>query len=159
MGWQFKREEPISFDVIPEGKHRIRIKEVEAKKSKSGNDMLEFKFEVSGYNSLLYNYITFLNDRPEITNRMLTAFFDSFAGIKEGDFKFAHWIGQVGACVVKKDEDNPDRTKLSYFIAANKQTDLPPWKEPDQSSAPATTPASIPAGFAEVGADDSDLPF
>lgn len=158
MPWNFQREESTGFDQIPVGKHRIRIKEVEAKKSKSGNDMLEFKFEVSGFNTLLYHYITFLNDRPEITNRMLTAFFDSFAGIKEGDFKFAHWLGQVGACVVKPDKDDPDKTKLSYFITADKQGDLPAWRDP--ASTPATsTSASIPAGFAEVEADDSDLPF
>jgi hypothetical protein len=161
MGWQFQREESTPFEAIPVGKHRIRVKSVEAKQSKNGNDMLEFKFEVSGHNSLLYHYITFLNDKPEINNRMLTQFFDAFAGIKEGDFKFAHWIGQVGACMVKADKDDAEKTKLSYFISADKQGDLPPWKEPAQSTqTPATggASASIPAGFSEVE-DDSDLPF
>ena len=158
MAWQFKREE-AKFEQIPEGIHRIRIKSVEAKKSKNGNDMLEFQFEVSGYNLLLYNYITFLNDKPEITNRMLTQFFDAFAGIKEGDFKFSHWIGQVGACMVKKDKDDPDKTRLSYFINADKQSGLPPWVEPERNSTPAPASPAIPAGFAEVEVEDSDLPF
>lgn len=157
MAWQFQREEQ-TFEQVPEGKHRIRVKDVEATKSKAGNDMLKLTFEVSGCNQVLFHYITFLNDHPEITNRMLTSFFDGFAGIKEGDFKFDHWRGQVGACMVKVDKDNPDRTKLSYFINADKQGDIPPWKEPTGAT-PSQTPASqaIPAGFEEVS--DSDLPF
>ena len=151
MGWQYKREESTPrFEQIPEGKHRIRIKNVEAKQSKAGNDMLEFQFEVSGYSTILYHYITFLNDKPEITNRMLTNFFDSFKDIPEGNFKFSTWTGKVGACVVAKDKNDETRTRLSYFIVADKQGDLPQWKEPNSSG--------IPDGFQEVDGD-SDLPF
>lgn len=150
MGWNFQREESRGFEQIPVGKHRIRVKSVEAAKSKADNDMLVMQFEVSGHDTILYHYITFLNDRPEITNRMLTQFFDSFKDIKEGDFKFKNWIGKVGACVVAQDKNDSERTKLSYFIAADKQGDLPPWKEPS---------GGVPEGFEEVQADDSDLPF
>lgn len=151
MGWNFKREEQ-TFEQCPVGKHRIRVKSVEAAKSKNGNDMLAMQFEVSGMDVILYHYITFLNDKPEITNRMLTSFFDSFKDIKEGDFKFANWIGRVGACMVTEDKNDSSKTRLSYFIAADKQGDLPPWKEPNSGSAtPTTTP--VPE------ASDSDLPF
>lgn len=151
MAWQYQREESTpQFEQIPEGKHRIRIKSVEAAQSKAGNDMLVFQFEVSGYNSVLYHYITFLNDKPEITNRMLTNFFDSFKDIPEGNFKFSTWTGKVGACVVAKDKNDPNRTRLSYFIAADKQKELPAWKEPNSDA---------PAGFEEVSESDSDLPF
>lgn len=152
MPWNYQREESRDFAQVPEGKHRIRIKSVEAAKSKSGNDMLAMQFEVSGINLILYHYITFLSDRPEITNRMLTQFFDSFKDIKDGDFKFANWIGKVGACMVTKDKNDPERTRLSYFISADKQADLPAWKEPGTGS-------SQLDGFEEVGVSDSDLPF
>lgn len=153
MGWDYKRTESDNFEQIPEGKYRVRIKEVTAEKSKSGNDMLKIVLNVSGYNQLLFHYITFLNDKPEITNRMLTQFFDSFKDIPEGNFKFSTWAGKVGACVVAKDKNDPTRTRLSYFIAADKQSDLPMWKEPD-----AKTNVPNLEGFEELPTD-SDLPF
>ena len=128
--WDYKREEQ-TFEPIPEGEHRIRIKSADKAISTSGNDMIAFQFEVSGYNSLLYHYIVFLDDRPEITNRMLTQFFDSFKDIEDGDFNMRNWIGKVGACVVKHEEYNGNKTaKVRYFLKADKQEGLPQWKEP-----------------------------
>lgn len=133
MAWNYQREE-TQFEVIPEGQYRIRIKSAEKAQSKSGNDMLALQFEVSGSNSILYHYIVFLSDRPEITNRMLTQFFDSFKDIPEGEFDTSKWIGKVGACKVKHDEYNGNKTaKVSYFIKADKQGDLPAWEEPKKS--------------------------
>jgi hypothetical protein len=131
MAWEFKREANTGFTTaIPEGKHRIRIKSADKAVSKSGNDMLVLQFDVSGYNVTLYHYITFMTDKPEITNRMLTQFFDSFKDIEEGDFDTNHWIGKVGACTVKHEEYNGNvNAKVGYFIKADKQDELPPWKE------------------------------
>lgn len=153
MGWQYERTESEGFAQVPVGKHRVRIKEVTAEKSKSGNDMLKIILEVSGTNLLLFHYITFLNDRPEITNRMLTNFFDSFKDIQEGNFKFTQWAGKVGACMVSPDKNDADKTRLSYFIAADKQDELPPWQEPSNSG------GGVPDGFEEVTPSDDDLPF
>lgn len=134
MDWNYERNEQ-TFAPIPEGAHRIRIKSAEKAVSKSGKDMLALQFEVSGYNSLLYHYIVFMDDRPEITNRNLTQFFDSFTAIKEGDFNMVNWIGKVGACMVKHDEyDGQKSAKVRYFIKADKQDELPQWKEPGTSS-------------------------
>ena len=130
--WEYKREEQ-AFEQVPVGKHRIRILSAEKAISKNGNDMLALQFEVSGMNNILYHYIVFLNDRPEITNRMLTQFFDSFKDIEEGNFNMVNWIGKVGACKVNVDKNDPDRTRLSWFIPADKQDELPPWKEPEIS--------------------------
>lgn len=152
MAWQFKREEP-DFPQIPEGNYRIRIKSADKAISKSGNDMLTLQFDVSGYNQVLYHYIVFLDDRPEITNRMLTQFFDSFAGIKEGDFDMSHWIGQVGACKIKHDEyDGKPRARISYFIKADKAQDLPPWKDATGRL------VDDGDGFMSVNGDVDDLP-
>lgn len=147
MSWDYKREEQ-TFEPIPEGAHRIRIKSADKAISSSGNDMIAFQFEVSGYNSLLYHYIVFLDDRPEITNRNLTQFFDSFKDINDGDFNMSNWIGKVGACVVKHDEYNGQKNaKVRYFLAANKQDDLAPWREPNSEASPSPM------------FDESDLPF
>lgn len=156
MAWDYKREESSGFDTqIPEGKHRIRIKSAEKKVSKTGNDMLALQFEVSGHKGLLFHYIVFMQDKPEITNRKLTQFFDSFAGIPEGDFDTSHWIGKVGACVVKHEDYNGSKTaRVSYFLSREKQDELPNWTEPDGT----TTDA---AGFMNIpdGAGDDGCPF
>lgn len=133
MSWTFKREENTGYRTsIPEGKHRIRIKSADKAISRNGNDMLTLQFEVSGYVPVLYHYIVFMNDKPEITNRMLTQFFDSFKDIPEGEFDTSKWIGKVGACTVKHEEYNGNiNAKVGYFIPANKQEDLPPWKNAD----------------------------
>ena len=129
MAWEFKREE-TQFPVLPEGNYRIRIKSADKAMSKNGNDMLVLQLEVSGSSKILYHYIVFMNDRPEITNRMLTQFFDSFKDIPEGDFNMANWIGKVGACHIKHEEyQGQTRERISYFIHAGKQGDLPPWVE------------------------------
>lgn len=135
MSWEYKREEQ-TFQPIPVGKHRIRVKSAEKAQSKSGNDMLALQFDVSGYNSTLYHYITFMKDKPEVTNRMLTQFFDSFKDIPEGEFDTSKWVGKVGACVVKHEEWNGNQNaRISYFLASDKQTDLPAWKEPEGGGA------------------------
>lgn len=157
MSWSYEREER-KFEVLPEGVYRIRVRSAEKAVSKSGNDMLVLQFEVSGSNAILYHYITFMDSRPEITNRMLTSFFDSFKDIAEGDFNMQNWIGKVGACKVKHEEYNGDTTaKLSYFIHKDKQGDLPPWKEPENSEGSAGTKSSI-EGFADA-TDIGDVPF
>lgn len=153
MSWQFKREEQ-QFDIIPEGRHRIRIKSADTAMSKNGNDMIVFQFEVSGYRGIIYHYITFMNDKPEITNRLLTQFFDSFKDIPEGDFDMANWVGKAGACTIKHEEYNGDeRAKIGYFIPADKAKNLPPWKNPDGS-----TPPKVDAdGFLEVSDVEEDF--
>lgn len=154
MSWSYKREDSQEFKTnVPEGIHRIRIKSAEKTTSKNGNDMLALQFEVSGYNTILYHYIVFLNDRPEITNRMLTQFFDSFKGIDEGDFDTNHWIGQVGACKVKHEEYNGNvNAKVSYFVSSDKQGDLPNWRD-------AYGTETDSDGFMKVPDDETPLPF
>lgn len=158
MAWQFQREEQSFNTKIPEGKHRIRIKDAEKAISKTGNDMLVLKFDVSGYNATIYHYITFMADRPEITNRMLTQFFDSFKDIAEGDLNMQNWIGKVGACTIKHEEYNGNiNAKISSFIAKEKQGDLPAWKEPETgNSAPVPTDAN---GFMTVDTSAEEFPF
>ena len=163
MVWNYKREESKGFDSnVPEGDHRIRIKSAEKAQSKnSGNDMLALQFDVSGYNETLYHYIVFLKDKPEITNRMLTQFFDSFAGIPDGEFDTQKWIGKVGACRVKHDEYNGNtKSKVHYFIPADKQSGLPAWKETSGNSAAGAPSVTDPNGFMQFDPNNvGEIPF
>lgn len=138
MAWEYKRQER-QFPIIPEGDYRIRIYAADKAVSKKGRDMLTLQFEVSGRNEILYHYIVFLDDKPEITNRMLTQFFDSFKDIPDGDFNIKDWIGKVGACHIKHEESDYNggtvQHKLHYFIDASKQDSLPAWQEPKHSPA------------------------
>lgn len=162
MSWSYQREESTGFETrIPEGKHRVRIKSAEKAVSSSGNDMLVLQMDVSGFNETLYHYITFMKDNPSMTNRMLTQFFDSFKDIPDGQFDMSKWIGKVGACVVKHDEYNGNqKSKVSSFIPADKQGDLPAWQEPSGAAATTSTPAveTDADGFMVVP-DSSDMPF
>lgn len=146
MAWQFRREEP-EFTELEPGKYRLMIVDAEMAVSKSGNDMLVLKFKVSGTERNLWNYITFLDDRPEITNRMLTQFFDSF-GIEDGNFDLKSYVGKVGGAQVKHEvgTDGVERAKISYFLSKKQQESLSPWK----GDAPV-----VPAKPDE----DDDLPF
>lgn len=158
MAWEYKREES-QFAVLPEGQYRIRVRSAEKAQSKSGNDMLTLQFDVSGSNTILYHYIVFLQDRPEITNRMLTQFYDSFKDIPEGNVNLTSWLGQVGACKVKHEEYNGNKTaKISYFIKADKQSELPPWKEPSNNVRPERGDGKDFTSVADA-LEDEGLPF
>lgn len=154
MGWQFKRTER-TFDEIPEGQYRVRILNAEKAISRnSGNDMLVLTLEVSGQHSALWNYITFLPDKPEITNRMLTQMFDAF-GIEDGNFNLASYIGKAGAAQIKHDEQG--RAKLHYFLKKGSEAEmsLPPFKSVrnDTGNAP-TTPSGEWTPVTEGQLDD-----
>lgn len=157
MAWEYKREER-KFEVLPEGKYRVRIREADKAISKKGNDMLVLQLNVSGSAKVLYHYIVFMDDRPEITNQRLTEFFDSFKDIPEGDFNMTNWIGKVGAAVIKHDEYNGEtRERISYFIRADKQGDLPPWKEVSGNAPKLNIPKNDE--FIPVEGMDLDVPF
>ena len=60
--WNFKREE-VQFEQIAVGDHRAIITDVQRKTSRSGKDMLELTFAVSGYKATIRSWIVFLEDR------------------------------------------------------------------------------------------------
>lgn len=127
MAWDYKRVER-TYEEIPEGRYRVRILNAEKAISKnSGNDMLVLTLEVSGQHSSLWSYISFLPDKPEITNRMLTQMFDAF-GIEEGNFNLASYVGKAGAAQIKHDEQG--RAKLHYFLNKGSEAEksLPPFE-------------------------------
>lgn len=158
MSWNYQRDESTGFKPIPEGEYRIRIKAAEKAVAKTGKDMLSLTFEVSGHNSKLFHNIVFLPDRPQITNRNLTQFFDSFKDIPEGDFNTANWVGKIGACRVKHEEYNGNtRAAIQWFIHRDKQGNLPAWVEPENGS-DAVMGASQPSVNVPANVDE-ECPF
>lgn len=165
MSWNYQREESKGFETrIPEGAHRVRIRTAEKKVSSTGNDMIVLELDVSGYAETLYHYIPFLVNNPQVTNGKLSQVYDSFKDIVEGDGDLSHWVGKTGACTVKHEDYNGSmKSKVGYFIRADRQTALPAWKEPERVTA---TPAPAPAiqtdadGFASIpDSVAAELPF
>lgn len=131
MAWKFERTES-QFPQIPEGKYRCIITNAEMTVSRnSGNDMMKLELAINGYDQKLWNYIVFLDDRPEITNRMLTQFFDAFQ-IEEGNFDVRSYIGKAGGVKIKHETYNgEDRARVQYFLSRKQTDELPAWKGGD----------------------------
>jgi len=152
MAWNYQRTE-TQFEEIPAGRYRALIDSAEKAVSQNGNDMLVIKMRVSGQTSSIWYYISFLEDRPEITNRMLTQLFDSF-GIEEGNFNLQSYIGKAGGIQVKHDDQG--RARISYLLSKKQQEELPPFA----GDAPKLPPKVGDNGFMEIPEEgDDDIPF
>ena len=135
INWNFDAADvEEGFPLIPVGDYRVRIAAANEKVSKSGNDMIELKLDVSGQTGSLFTYIVFLPDNTTMTNTNLKRLWDSF-GIESGNLNTATWIGKVGAVRVKHEEYLGDLSaKVSYFIERKKQDKLPAWVEKSGSA-------------------------
>lgn len=142
--WNYTRVE--SKEEVPVGEYRIRIYDAEKMISKNtGREMIKLTFEVSGFAyAKLYHYVVFLDDRPQVTNRNLTQIYDCF-NIPEGNFVLKSWIGKVGGCKVKHDDEG--YAKVQYFLTRKQQEMLPPWEDPNEVNS------------ADISVSDDDLPF
>lgn len=145
MDWKFEEKEN-EFKKVPAGKHRLRIESATLKTSKKGNEMVEIAMSISGYSQMVWFYLVFLEDYPDITNRNLTAIYDSF-GIEKGNMNFDSWKGKVGAGQLKYDEN--EYLKVHYFIKKEAQAGLPSWVEPNSEEAVGEY----------ITVEEDDLPF
>ena len=155
MAWNYERKEN-NLGKIPAGRHRLRIEDAEMTESKAGNDMIKLTLSVSGQSRTMWDYIVFMEDKPEITNGKFTAIYDSF-GIPEGEFDLSKWVGAVGAGQTKIDEN--DYEKVQYYIKKDKQGDLPNWVEPKLPESVRESKSSGTGGYPLPKEDDEDLPF
>lgn len=137
-----------NFELIPEGKYRVRIEEaVEMVSQNTGRDMVKLKLKVSGFTSSLWHYIVF---GTEYTDKNLRDFWNSF-GIEINNLNLNSWIGKTGACQVKHEEyEGKKNAKVHYFCKAD---GLPAWQE----NAPATPAAPAPVAAQPVG--DEEYPW
>ena len=134
MAWNYSEQDyRESKQTIPAGKHRVRISAIVPKVSKKGSLMYEIALDVSGLPFRLRDYLVFMEDNAKMTNAKIGAICHSFGVSPVGlnpETVPAGWVGAVGAADVVLDEE--ERPKVRYYIDKEKQTDLPPWKEPER---------------------------
>ena len=150
--WTFdaNQYEEQDFSIIPAGDHRVRIADVEEKISKSGNEMYEITFEVSGHNSKLWFYLVLDQSDPKKTNQRIGDFFNSFGITTHALGSGKQWIGKVGAVRVKHEEYNGNMSaKVAFVLNRKNQEKLPP----AQFSGTAVAPTPMAA------VSDEELPF
>ena len=138
--WTFdaNQYEEQDFSIIPAGDHRVRIADVEEKVSKSGNEMYEITFEVSGHNSKLWFYLVLDQGDPKKTNQRIGDFFNSFGITGHALGTGKQWIGKVGAVRVKHEEYNGNMSaKVAFVLNRKNQEKLPPAKFSGAAAAPA----------------------
>lgn len=133
ISFQFNASEyeERSFQLIPEGNHRIRISDVVEKTYSTGKEGLAMTFDVSGYSSKIFFNLVFDPNNSKLTNQKIGEFMKSF-GITNPDLNaYPKWVGMVGACRVKHREYNGEkRADVHYFIDRGRQSSLPAWREP-----------------------------
>lgn len=159
INWNFDESqvEERSFEVVPVGKHRVRIESAEECTSSKGNDMIKVVMQVSGMAAKLFHYIVFMPDNTQLTNTKLAEFWDSF-GIPKGNLSTGSWVGKIGACKVKHEEYNGEPSaKVSYFLHKKDQDALPAWQEPKGIASVSGAPNVSADDF--VDADDGENPF
>ena len=161
MLWQYKKEDfnPNSFDIIPEGKYRVRIEKAEEQISRSsGKPMIKLTLAVSGYNSLLWAFqVLDDSDREheKMTNQRLGTIFNSFS-IPEGNMNIEDWVGKSGGAFIKhqKDAQGKERAGIGYFLFRNEVDKLPAWQDKQ--------PAPINPDMMDFSGNNSnpyDIPF
>ena len=124
MSWGYEREEYQNEAL--KGNYRCVITDVEegvtGPNSKvPGTPMITITVKPSGTSFKVKHRIV----QNDYFNRNMTAFFDAFPDIEEGNFTFVEWIGCEGAA--KFGEDQKGYTELVRFITPDKAADLPPF--------------------------------
>ena len=110
-----------NFELIPEGDHRVRIKNVVEKVFSTGNEGFEITLDVPGYNSKLWYYLILDSMEPAKTNQRLGMFFDSFNVCDFDLSHFENWIGRDGAVRVKHNIYNGKKTASVLFCLSRSQ--------------------------------------
>jgi hypothetical protein len=78
----------------------------------------------------------------------MTAIFDAFPQIGEGNFEFPSWTGAIGAVKLKPDGDY---LKVHYYLRPDEAKDLPAWQ--------GKVPEKQEVVTLETPDPDDDLPF
>lgn len=156
--WNFdpNQYEASEFSIIPQGDHRVRIEDVEFKKSKnSGNDMFEITLSVSGHGGHVWYYLTLDPSDPKKTNQKIGTLFESFGITDYSMANYPRWKGKVGgARIIHEEYNGEQRAKVRFLLSKKNQEKLAPAKFGNSvSAAPAAN------NFAPIDDDDEGLPF
>ena len=140
LNWDFDASnydpnKPRGYQLIPPGKYRVRIEDVEETTSSTGKPMVKLTLEVNGYDTKLWHNLVLDNTSDEAKKRTddrLGQLFDSF-NIQMGNLDTSSWKGKAGAAEIKNEPDYKDekimRAKLKWFIKRSEQDSLPRWEE------------------------------
>lgn len=141
--WGYTRDEAHSEPKT--GKQRCVVLNAEEAVSRAGNPMITITVQPSGSKAKVRTWIV-KNDK---FNRNMTAFFDAFPTIGEGNFDFATWSGALGAANFGTDENG--YLKVKWFLRPDEVTELPDFvgDKPVQQTV---------THFEPIG-EDEDLPF
>ena len=124
-----------TFDLVPEGDHRVRIDNVKEKVFSSGNEGFEITLDVSGSTSKLWYCLVLDPKESAKTNQRLGMFFDSFA-IRDYDLShYVDWVGKEGAVRVKHNMYNGSKiANVAFCLSRSQQWRLPRWEaqRPDE---------------------------
>lgn len=156
--WNFdpNQYEASDFSIIPQGDHRVRIEDVEFKKSKSGNDMFEITLAVSGHSGMLWHYLVLDASDPKKTNQKIGTFFESFGITDYNMANYPRWKGKVGgARVIHEEYNGEQKAKVRFLLSRKNQEKLAPAKFGNA----ATANANPVGGYAPIVDDDNALPF
>lgn len=125
--WNFNVKEYTerTFDLIPEGDHRVRINNVKEKVFSTGNEGFEITLDVSGSTSKLWYYLVLDPRESAKTNQRLGMFFDSFA-IRDYDLShYVDWVGKDGAVRVRHNTYNGSLTaNVAFCLSRSQQAKL-----------------------------------
>ena len=153
--WQFNPNEyeASDFSIIPQGDHRVRIEDVEFKKSKnSGKDMFEITLAVSGHSGKLWYYLVLDPSDPKKTNQKVGTLFESFGITDYNMMNYPRWKGKVGgARIVHEEYNGEQQAKVRFLLSKKNQEKLAPAKFGNA--------APVASDYAMINDDDEGLPF
>ena len=126
------------FIEIPEGSHRVLITNVEVERfSKSKKRCYEISLKVSGQHGRLWYYLWYDPNDMVKTDKVFSAFYDSFQIRNRNTRSYKKWIGSMGAVYVNHDYENQDKceyeheyaARVGFCINVRQQASLPPWSD------------------------------
>lgn len=163
MDWNYdpaKYDPTVKFEIIPEGKHRLMIDEVEITVSKKEKPMIKVTFKVSGHNSKLWAY--FVNgDNFQFS---IDPFLDSFAiDPKTVPGEVHTWVGHTGAAVVEHNiYNNKTTANIKNYIPRSEQgvgaSKAPETAKQGRGTTKQTASAQLPQEDFPFPSDE-DMPF
>ena len=128
MKWDYDNsqysKEDNDFPLVPEGEYRVKILEVEDKRSSTNKDMRVLKLGLADEEGTLIYNLVFDPDKRRFTNQALGRIFDSFK-IPEGELNIAHWVDEIGAAeITHKEYKGRMYLNIKSFLTQERQQEL-----------------------------------
>ena len=113
--------------------------------SKAGNPMIVITVRPSKSSAFVRCYMV----KNEWFNRRMSAFFDAFPAIGDGNFNLIEWVGAEGVAFFDTDENG--YLKVKFFLRQEECEDVPAYEGPK--------PAKVKVMALEEAEEPDGLPF